>query len=112
MVIYRILRTLDAGGRGQLHPPGPTALEWLNEEQKKKLVEVGAVSELHAPPLGELPGWKTRAKALKKVGISTVNEFMLADETELAKALKKRGPTIAKWKADIARLLMVKWTKK
>ena len=112
MIIYRILRALDAGGRGRLYPPGPTALEWLNEEQKEKLVEVGAVSELRPPPLEELPGWKTRAKMLKKAGIDGVEGFMLADEAELAKALKKRRPTIAKWKADIARLLLLKWEKR
>lgn len=105
MTIYRVLKKLDAGGRGMIRPPGPTALQWLNDEQIQRLIDVGAVSELHAPPIEELPGWKTRAKALKRAGVDDVSVFLMADEGELAKKLRKRKPTVSKWKVEMRRLL-------
>lgn len=106
MVIYRVLRPLSRGEK--VIPAGkPTMLDWLNEAQREKLIQVGAVSELRAPPFEEFPGWKGKAKRLEKAGIRDVAEFLSSDNEVLAKALRCRLATVQKWKREIQAYLMI-----
>jgi len=105
--MYRALRRLDRG-KGKIIEIGkPTRLQWLNSEQIAKLLEVGAVAEIHPPPLAELPGWRTRAKKLKSKGIEDAAQFLASEDAELARALRVKLPTVKRLKADVERWLTV-----
>jgi len=107
MKAYRALKPLDAGGRGVVPRGEATPLHWLNDEQIRKLEEVGAVSEIHAPPLSELPLSRTALTKMKKAKVDDAIWVLMATDAELAKKLKVREGTAGLWKSEVARLLRV-----
>lgn len=78
-----------------------TELDWLSEENIDKLTQLGCVHKLEMPPLEVLPGWDTRAKALKKDNVMTVEDFLEADTRMLSKAVRKSASTVNSWKRDL-----------
>ena len=108
MKLYRALKLLNAGGRGLIPKGRATPLDWLNDEQIARLEHVGAVSPIYAPPLQEMPLPKSALVKMKRAGIEDAGDLLMGNDEELAKKLKVRLPTAAKWRDEVARLLMVK----
>jgi hypothetical protein len=99
MPMYRIHTPISQKDR-MLYPGTITRLSY-SEEKIAALVLVGAISPVHGPPLSILPGWSTRAKQLEPIGIITAEQFLDADEKELAKALALKVDTIRKYKQEL-----------
>ena len=112
MKLYRALKPLDRGkgkviGRGQV-----TTLHWLNDEQIALLEHRGAVNEISAPPLSKMPLPKSALAKMKRAKMEDVGDLLMGNPAELARALKVRPATAAKWRDEVARLLMVKLPKR
>ena len=104
MTLYRICRPLGRDSR--VLPRGSISdLSWLTPPQREKLIEVGAVAYVGAPPLAELPGWKLRAPRLAKIGIISIIDFLEAEEGRIQEILKVRPETVRQWKTDVRGLL-------
>lgn len=104
MPLFRVILPLDKGGH-TIYPGSFTRLEWLQESQQQVLVDVGAVSEVVAPPLAILPGWTTRAARLMEAGIEDVVQFLDADDDTLCAALKRKKETVATYRNELYRWL-------
>ena len=88
-MLYRILRKIDCGERGVLGPEiGIHKLGWMNAKAINKLIEVGAISRVKAPPMEALPGLGKESKKLSTQGILDAGEVLEMEEGELAKKLK------------------------
>ena len=107
MKLYRALKPLDAGGRGLIPRGKATPLDWLNDEQIARLEHVGAASEIHAPPLSQMPLPKSALAKMKKAGLEDAGDLLMGNDAELAKKLRVQKATAAKWRNEVARLLMV-----
>ena len=108
MKIYRAKRSLWRGeNKPRIEKYQPTLLEWLTEEERQKLVDVGAVAEARLPPLKELPGWSYRGARLENLGISTVGDLLAADNDKLAGELDYKPSTVARWKREVGKLIVV-----
>ena len=102
MALFRVIVRLDKGDK--TIPPGAfTRLEWLKPRAQEILQSVGAVSEVGAPPLAVIPGWKTRAGKLEEVGIDDVVQFIEADTAVICQALDRKPETIEKYRAELLR---------
>jgi len=102
VALYRVRVRLDKGSK--TIPPGSfTRLEWLSPRAQEILQSVGAVSEVGAPPLAVIPGWKTRAGKLEEVGIEDVVQFIEADAAVICQALDRQPKTIEKYRAELLR---------
>ena len=105
--MYRVLAKLHVGKGRVLGKRSFTDLGWLNAKQQDLLVSLGKVSVVQPPPLAILPGWKRRAQRFSPLGITNVVEFLEADSKELATKLKYKETTIAKWKRDAKKWLVI-----
>lgn len=104
MAMFRVLVALSKGTT--IIPAGSfTRLEWLRPAQQDVMVEAGAVSEVSAPPLEELPGWSVRAQKLALVGIVDVVQFLEADAEIVGKALRRKAETIESYRRELYRWL-------
>lgn len=104
---YRALKPLDAGGHGLIARGRATALDWLNGEQIARLIEVGAVSEISAPPLSEMPLPKAALAKMRRFKVEDAIWMLMATDAEIAKALRTKKATAREWKDEVARLLSV-----
>ena len=103
-MLYRVLNPLSRKER--LYPIGTvTDLSWVNEEGREKLVRVGAVAEVHGPPIAELPEWRTRAPRLAKQDIMNLDQLVTADASALAAGLKISVITVKRWQSEAAAAL-------
>jgi hypothetical protein len=103
MAIYRALKALSGlAKRGQI-----VRLAHLDEAQIERLITVGAVAPIAAPPLAELPKWKTRAAKLKKLDVIDVEQLLEVDPAAVAVALDVKPETVAEWQAEAERFLTV-----
>ena len=103
MALYRALRRMTGvAQRGEL-----TTLGHLNEEQIAKLIRVGAVAPISAPPLSELPGWASRAGKLAKIDILDVEQLAEADLKVIGKALRVKEETAARYQAEVKQYLVI-----
>jgi len=104
-MLYRVLNPLSRKGR--FYPIGTvTDLSWVNEEGREKLIHVGAVAEVHGPPITELPDWKTRAPRLAKQDIINLDQLVTADASALAAGLKISVTTVERWQSEAAAALV------
>ena len=109
--LYRILdRPLNAGKHGLLGAGSLTQLEWLDERQLGKLLELEIVSEVAPPPLKILPKWKQRAKRLATAGIVDAVQLLLADSAEVAERVGLKAEMIDRYKDSVREWLTVKPT--
>ena len=97
-MLYRVLGPLTSGhDTGDILLPGR-----FNGRVIAKLLEVGAIAEVHGPPLAELPGWERRAKILEKSGIITATDFIEEDDDVLRVIFNyKTTRSVMKWKAEV-----------
>lgn len=103
MAYYRILKRVSKGG-----PVGSLCqFAWLNDEQRARLVELGVISRLAAPPLSELPGLSRRAKKLAELGIDTADQFLECDVKEVAEEFRVKPATVERWKDEVMTWLII-----
>ena len=110
MATYRVLQKLHVGKSGFLDKGSMSRLEWLNEKQIDRLELVGAVSRVKPPPLIALPGFSLRARKMEEVTqgkIENAEQFLEADNSELAKLMEVKETTIEKWKKEAMKWLTV-----
>jgi len=104
MQMYRALVNLDKGGviieKGSIFPESGFQPAAIN-----RLYLLNKIAPVSAPPLNELPGWKTRAKKLEKVEITQPSEFLAADDDELAETLDLDVEKVELLKQDLINLL-------
>ena len=103
MPLYRALHRLS----GVAERGGLTALAHLTAEQIAKLERAGAVARVAPPPLAELPGWKARAAKFAKVGIVDAEQLLEADAAQVARALRVKAETAARYQQEVEACLVV-----
>lgn len=104
MTLYRAIHKLSGiAGRGDLTP-----LAHLDAEQIAKLMRIGAIAPLAAPPLAELPGWAARSAKLAKVGIQDAGQFLEGDPALLRRVLRVKAEAIERYRASLLDLLIVR----
>jgi hypothetical protein len=96
-MIYRVLRPLTTGQQaGDVIDGGR-----LRAEAIEKLLEIGALEVVTAPPLAELPHWEVRAQKLKAAGVLTITDLLDTQDQELAEAVKHKTTRVVKrWKRE------------
>ncbi len=104
MALYRVLRTLERGNKTIPRQTLVFARDW-NAGVLEKLIAVGAISPVLAPPLSELPGWTKRAGRLSAMGILTAADFLEADDAIYEEAFHVRPETIRQWRTDVTHWL-------
>jgi len=105
MAVYRVLRSLDRGSR-IIEPGQIIQIDWLSPENVGRLETVGAVAQVHGPPLVELPGWQLRSERLAGAGITTAVEFLEADSAEVEGRIEAQPGMVDKWKQDVQKWLL------
>ena len=100
-MLYRVRKLLSTG-----HQPGDVVQGTdFREGVAEILVEKEMLVEVSTPPLSQLPGWRTRAKALARAGIITVQDLLDTEEEAIRKAVEhKTTRAVKKWKQEA-----VKW---
>jgi hypothetical protein len=101
MPIFRVLKPLSKGFHRVIPAGSIIDINWLEDEQLARLVVVGAVAKIQAPPLAKFPGWQTRDARLSKVGVNGVEAFLEADDEWLAERLKLKPSTVERWKKEL-----------
>lgn len=101
MGLYRILRPVDKGGE----VGGICAFAWLTEAQVDRLVALGIVAPVQAPPLSVFAGWTRRSARFGEIGIERADQFLEADTSMMAAELGVKPATVARWKQEVAQLL-------
>jgi hypothetical protein len=97
--VYRVLKDLD---NGQIIPAG----RLIDDRAWKpdvilKLLEVEAISELHAPPLALLPYFDDEAARLMEVNIVTADQLLTCDVTVVADKLGIGEDVLRGWQAEV-----------
>lgn len=60
------------------------------------------ISRVRFPPLGVLPGWKSRAAKLEKAGIETADQFLETEPEAIAQAFSNiTAETARQWQAAL-----------
>ena len=106
MGLYRVLRKLSKG-RQEYQPGDLVVLNWLDETGIGRLVGVGAVARIAAPPLRELPGWTLRAEKLAAIGIEDAEQMIEADAAMVAAACEAQEKTVRWWQEELRGWLTV-----
>ena len=99
-MMYRALSNLEIGGGKLIRLGTIFSGDLLGKDTLKKLIELGHVSRVSAPPLEIFPEWKSRAKKLAKVGIFTVEDFVSAGDDLIREALKIGTNKVQEMKQD------------
>ena len=100
MALYRVRADISMGKR-TLHRGEIVRGSTFRADAITVLVRRGVLSEVAAPPLAVLPGWKTRAARLRRAGIVSLSDFLEADDAELAKAMRCKPPELATWRTEV-----------
>jgi hypothetical protein len=104
MPLYRVLRSLSR--KDQVIPRDSIgSLTWLSEESATKLLAVGSIARVSSPPLTELPDWDGRTRRLAVRGIFDAEQFLLADDGDLAEWTGHSVDTVRLWKEEVIRWL-------
>jgi len=105
-VLFRVRKTLEKGKK-KIAPGSFTRLEWLTARGREIMISVGAVSEVGAPPLAVVPGWKARSEKLARVGIEDAAQFIDADTDVLCEALGRQPRTVGKYRNELMEWMTV-----
>jgi hypothetical protein len=100
--LYRVLKRLDRGHGRHIEKGTISDLADLKPESIAAHLKYRQIAPVQAPPLRALPGaWKDRAVAVLGAGIVRVDEFMEADDDQLAELLGVKGATIKRYKREL-----------
>ena len=99
-MIYRALRDLGIGKKvihgGEIFSSSrlqPAALAMLEEQNK--------IAKANLPPIIAIPRLKSRKAALEKIGVITAGDFLEADISALAIALKSTEAEAKQYQAEL-----------
>lgn len=99
MPLYRIHdRLLVNSKKGEFIEGGPgvvSDLSMISQGHIDVLISGGAISEVKAPPLDELPGWTLRAERLARAGYDAAG-FLLGSPDDIIAATREKG--VRNWK--------------
>jgi len=99
MPMYRVHQNL-AVGDSIVSGGSLSLLRGVGERGIQALLKRGTITEVAAPPLAILPGWKLRAARLKAMGVETVADLLQADRDGVARFMRANLPTVEKWLVD------------
>jgi hypothetical protein len=99
-VLYRVLRDLSVGD--EVYAAGSVyTLATIKESSITVLLHRGAIRQVIAPPLAQLPGWTTRAKRLdEKLGLKNVYDLLDTDPKAIATVMRVTPETVEKWQVE------------
>jgi len=104
MPLYRVLRSL-AKGRERIPRNSISLLRRLDPEAIQVLLAKGSIARVAPPPLTELPGWERRARRLRVRGIVDAEQFLEADDAQLAEALRQDQLAVTRLREEVIRWL-------
>lgn len=105
MSMYRFLKNVTNGN--EIIERGAIGRAPFSADTIAKLIEVGAIAPIATPPLSVLPGWETRSNRLEqRLNILTIEQFLEADDDEIARVMRKSAQVVSEWKQDV-----VEWMK-
>lgn len=110
MTLYRVVKTLEIKGK---HVKRGDFLRdnVLRSEHIEKLLAIGALAELSAPPLSELPDLPALAlEALQSLGITETNQLLEVNIAETALQCGVEVGVLEGWVNTAARWLTVEDT--
>ena len=87
MTLYRVVHRLSFDSGEIIEAGVVDSLEGIQPRVISILLEKGRISEVKAPPLRILPGWKEKAEALGTLGIEDVGQLVDANLDEVAEEL-------------------------
>ena len=87
MPLYRTLERLSGGDGTVYEMDIVSPLRGIKPKVIAILLEKRRITEVQAPPLRILPGWKKKAEALEVLGIEDVSQLVTADFDKVAKEL-------------------------
>jgi len=103
VAIYRVLRNLIVNEerilRGSL-----SDLAQVSEQGRLKLLKMGRITRIEAPPLDVFPGWQFRAKRFAKLDILNAEDLLEADES-ISEQLRIKPDTLERWKGEVRELM-------
>jgi len=107
-MIYRVIQRLVTGKNQNIYiEPGSTVkADRFKPGVIQKLVKVGAVAPVSAPPLHVFQGWKLRSKRFEAAGYDAI-KFLETDDETIAEATGYQARSIAKWRKELEELLLL-----
>jgi len=104
--LYRVLERLEC--RPPILKGHIGTLLKLKERSRQALEEKGRIAPVHAPPLEMLPGWRCRARHLRrKVGVKNVEDLLMADIDDLSERLRLSPSIVRGWQDEMRSWLTV-----
>lgn len=100
-MLYRALSPLSKGTRLIARQGAVFSDKLISEDALKRLLNMGKVAPVSAPPLSALPGWEKRAETLQPHKITRADTFLEMDSAALAGLLSTTEHTVDVWKRDI-----------
>ena len=107
MTVYRALMKLDRGSKGVIQRGQIIVDRGWKETYIDRLIEVGAVAPISAPPISTLPGWGDSDEVLAGIGVTTADQLLEANDEAIMSALEIDRPQLAKMRADVMGWLTV-----
>lgn len=105
MTLYRVLKSMQS--KSGVIPAGDFIIgSSYPAESLNRLEEVGAIGELHAPPLAEIPDFDGTEK-LAAIGIVQADQLVEANIDEISKQLGIDTTTLREWRAEISNWLII-----
>ena len=102
-MLYYVHKDLQYGkgiiSKGCVHP-----LDGLRQKNVDILVKKGVIAVFNMPPMDQLPGWQLRGPRFAKYDIDIHRFFGMSDD-EIATIIGSRPYVIAKWRAELRRIL-------
>lgn len=107
-MIFRVLRRLATGPNLNTYvEPGSTVRDdRFRPRIVQRLIKVGAIAPVSAPPLSVLRGWKLRSERLEEAGYGAI-KFLETDDETIAKATGYHVRSITKWRKELEELLLL-----
>ncbi len=96
--LYRIFTDLNYGK--QVIRAGGLAVLDLPPRAEIRLIEREHIAVASGPPLAMLPGWKERARALRKLKILDVTQLIEADAGQIAEASGASTTQVETWQNE------------
>lgn len=104
-MLYRVLKSMQ--GKHGVIPAGDFIISAAYPAASlAKLEEVGAIGELHAPPLTEIPDFDA-AEQLAAIGIVQADQLVECDIDETSKQLRIDAMMLREWRAEVSNWLII-----
>lgn len=98
MSLYRAVQNLAWGNKTVARG---TVFDGARLKAVERLVRVGAIAPVSTPPLEMVPGWQRRAKRLRPLGKTSVEEVLSMPAADLAGIFAIRPQTAERWQSEL-----------